>query len=141
MRIIIDGDATSGIAKIESIAKKYKIECTIFCDYAHIINSSYSEIIQVSTGFQSVDMAILPHLCENDILITQDYGLASLGLSKNCYVIHPRGMEYTNDNIDILLQNRYFNLKQKRKIGPKKRTKEDEIKLLQTLERIIGEGK
>lgn len=139
MRIIIDGDATSSITKIENIAKNHKIECTIFCDYAHIIDSDYSNIIQVSTGFQSVDMAIVPYLQKGDILITQDYGLASLGLSKNCYVIHPKGMEYTLKNIDILLQNRYLNLKQKRKIGPKKRTKEDEIKLLQTIERIIGE--
>jgi len=141
MRIIIDGDATSSISKIEKIAKQNGIDCTIFCDYAHTINSEYSEIYQVSTGYQSVDMAILPYLQEKDILITQDYGLASLGLAKSSYVIHPKGMEYTHDNIDILLQNRYLNLKQKRKVGPKKRTKEDEIRLLQTIERIIGERK
>lgn len=139
MRIIIDGDATSSISKIEEIAKNKRIECTIFCDYAHTINSEYSKIFQVSTGYQSVDMAILPYLQKDDILITQDYGLASLGLSKNCYVIHPRGIEYTHDNIDILLQNRYLNLKQKRKIGSKKRTKEDEIRLIKTIERIIGD--
>lgn len=141
MRIIIDGDATSSISKIERIAKNKNIECTIFCDYAHTINSEYSKIRQVSTGYQSVDMAILPYLKKDDLLITQDYGLASLGLSKNCYVVHPKGMEYTADNIDYLLQNRYLNLKQKRKIGPKKRTKEDEIRLIKTIERIIGEEK
>lgn len=141
MRIIIDGDATSSIVRIEKIAKNHQLPCTIFCDYAHIMDSEYSEVIQVSIGYQSVDMAILPYLQKNDLLITQDYGLASLGLSKNCYVIHPAGMEYTSDNIDILLQNRYLNLKQKRKIGPKKRTKQDEQRLISTIERIIGEKK
>ena len=48
-------------------------------------------------------------LAENgDLIITQDYGLASLGLAKGCTVLHHSGYSYTNENIDQLLQTRYL---------------------------------
>ncbi len=58
---------------------------------------------------------------KGDLVITQDYGLASLALAKGCLVMHHEGLEmYTNKNIDDLLQTRYLSA-QARKAG--KRTK------------------
>ncbi len=78
-----------------------------------------------------------------DLVVTQDYGLASNILGKKCYVINQNGIEYTNDNIDDLLAKRDINKKimrsGKRIKGPKKRVKEQDVafenKLIQILNR------
>ncbi|MEG2322251.1 MAG: DUF188 domain-containing protein [Bacilli bacterium] len=137
MRIVIDGDAMPSIDLIENVAKKYGLECFIFCDFTHNINSNYSKITVLSQGYQNVDMKILEFIKANDIVITNDYGLASLCLN-TCFAMDSKGLRYTNSNIDILLQNRYLNLKSKKKKGPKKRTNLDNIKLVTLLEEIIN---
>ena len=123
---------------IEQIAKKYSIPTFIFCDFTHNIVSEYSIVKRVSTGFQGVDMKIVEFIEIRDIVITNDYGLASLCLSKKCFVINANGLEYTDFNIDIMLTNRYLNLKSKKKKGPKKRKEIDDINLVNTLENIIN---
>lgn len=137
MRIIIDGDATPSIGLIEEVAISFNIEMFIFCDFTHSINSEYSKIITVDKGFQSVDIAIMNSVFENDIVITQDYGLAAVLLAKKCFVINTKGKIYTNDNIDFLLQNRYLNMKSKHKKGPKKRSIEDDEKLIESIKKVI----
>lgn len=138
MRIMIDGDATPGIRLIENVAKQYKLEVYIFCDFTHILSSDYSHIITVDQGYQSVDMKIMEWLEPKDIVITQDYGLASLVLSKGV-VMDPKGRQYTNDNIDYLLSMRHLQSQMKHRKGPRKRTCEDDEALVYTLERIIKE--
>jgi len=103
MRIIVDADATPSINLIEKLASNDQVPCILIADDTHDLTSTYSEVITVSKGFQSVDMYLVNIIKEHDIVITQDYGLATIALSKNCYVIHPKGTIYTNDNIDIML--------------------------------------
>ena len=40
---------------------------------------------------------------KGDIVVTQDYGVAAMILSKDCYGIHQSGKVYTNDNIELML--------------------------------------
>ncbi len=54
----------------------------MFCDINHVINSNYSIIKYVDHGFQSVDMALINETRENDIIITQDFGVAAMALGK-----------------------------------------------------------
>lgn len=73
---------------------------------------------------------------ENDLLITQDYGLSSLAISKGAIVLHPCGKIININNIDTLLVNRYLN-RIERKVsnhikGPKKEPK----LMMKTLERL-----
>lgn len=137
MRLIIDGDGAPSIKKIEEISKIYNIETIIFCDYAHIINSEYSKVIQVDCGYQNVDMNLINHVKENDIIITNDYGLASLGLSKKCFVIDFKGKIYNDENIDILLLNRHNAYRSNKFNTIKKRTSKDDVKLISSLLFII----
>ena len=62
-------------------------------------------------------------LAKEDLIVTQDYGLASLALAKGCIVLHHKGYKYTNDNIEQLLQTRYLSAmvrkSGKRTKGPK----------------------
>jgi uncharacterized protein len=78
---------------------------------------------------------------KGDIIVTQDYGLASLGLAKGCTVLHHTGYSYTNENIDQLLQSRYLSAMArksgKRTKGPKPFTAEDKEKFKELFKRAI----
>ena len=83
----------------------------------------------------------LNNIEKGDIVITQDYGLASLVLSRNSYAINQSGMVYTNENIDELLYSRYISKKMRnsgaRIKGPKKRDKSQDIIFKENLEKLI----
>ena len=66
-----------------------------------------------------------------DVVVTQDYGLASMCLAKRARVLNQNGLEYTADNIDALMLRRYENKKLlragKHPKGSPKRTKEQDV--------------
>lgn len=141
MRIIVDGDACPGISIIENIAKEYGLELIVFCDINHYIYLEYGEVKVVDSGFQSVDMYVVNICKERDIVITQDYGVAAIALGKGAYVINPKGYYYNQENIDRLLEERHISQKIRRAGGrtnnPKKRTKEDDIRLEKNIIKLI----
>lgn len=127
MKILVDADACPVKSIIENVAKDFNIEVTMFIDTSHILESDYSKIIQVGQGQDAADIAIINNTKKGDIVVTGDYGVASLALAKDAYVISFNGMYYTHDNIDRLLFERHIG-KQQRKSGKrnsriKKRTK------------------
>ncbi|MGG7098367.1 YaiI/YqxD family protein [Clostridium sardiniense] len=141
MKIIIDGDACPSISKIENLAKEYAIEVNIFVDIHHFIQSDYSKVLIVDSGFQSVDMYVVNNSQNGDIVVTQDYGVAAMCLPRGVNVISPKGSIYTEKNIDLLLEQRHISQKIRkaggRFKGPKKRTSEDEERLINNLRSII----
>ena len=141
MKIIIDGDACPSIPIIEEIAKKYDIDVLIYCDLNHYIYSNYSEVKIVDSGFQSVDMHVVNSTLKDDIVISQDYGVAAMCLPKKAYVINPKGYIYSEKNIDRLLEERHISQKIRiaggRTSNPKKRNKGDDERLAANLEKII----
>lgn len=141
MKILIDADACPSIRLIENTAKKFSVPVEIITDTAHVMSSEYSDIFIVPKGKDSVDIYLINRVNECDIVITQDYGLAVMVLGKKGYAISPYGLIYTDENIDRLLLSRHINRKMRDsgyKIkGPKKRTKEDEVSLINSLEKII----
>lgn len=141
MRIIVDADATPGIPLIEQIAIAYKLPCILVSDDTHVLKSDYSKIITVSKGDQSADMYLVNMLEPHDIVVSQDYGVAVIGLSKQCYVVNPKGYLYTDENIDAMLESRHIATKLRRHghhtKGPKKRTIEDDERLVETITKIV----
>lgn len=132
IRILIDADSCPVIDLTEKIAKEYKIKLLIFVDYDHQLESDYGEIIKMDTENQSVDMEIVNRSQSDDIVITQDYGLAAMVLGRGIYVLNFYGKEYTENNIDNLLMRRHHNTKMRRagKRHPShgKRTNKDDNK-------------
>ncbi len=132
MRILVDADACPVLDIIEEIAQSYHIELDIFCDMHHALYSEVGMVYQIDQGADAVDFALLKKVKVNDIVVTQDYGLASLVLTKRAKALHPDGRLYTEDTIEEMLFGRYVSKKQrqsKQKVhlrGPKKRTKEDD---------------
>lgn len=141
MRIIIDGDACPSKEAIKQVAKKRQLEAIVYVDTAHVMEDDFFVIKTISQGMDAVDMAIVNDIKKEDILITQDYGLASLTLLGTYAVIHPKGFKYTTENIDAMLMQRHLSAKARRSgkhhTKHKKRTKNDEIELINILNKII----
>jgi uncharacterized protein YaiI (UPF0178 family) len=142
MRIIVDADACPGKHIIEKAGKENNIDIIMYCDIAHVITSDYSTVKYVDKGFQSVDVALTNAAKKEDIIITQDYGVAAMALGKKAYAISPKGYIYDDNNIDKLLFERHISAKVRRGGGktsnPKKRTKEDDERLYKNLIKIIN---
>lgn len=141
MRIIVDADACPGRQIIEDLGKEYGLEVIMYCDINHALFSDYSSIRYMDSGFQSVDMAIANEARVNDIIVTQDFGVAAMVLGKKAHAIGPKGFVYTNENIDKLLFERHIAQKVRRSggktVNPKKRTREDDERLHKNLEKLI----
>ena len=107
MKILIDADGCPVVKQATQIAKENNIEVAIFCDTSHIINSDYAEVVTVSKGADSVDFALVNKVQSGDIVITQDYGLAAMVLSKGGKAITQNGMIISDSNLGLLLTTRY----------------------------------
>lgn len=144
MKIVIDGDACPSISLIEEEAKKHEIPVLIYCDIHHFIHSDYSEVKVVDGGFNNVDMYVVNVTTKGDIVVSQDFGVAAIALGKGAMVINPKGYIYTNDNIDRLLEERHIAQVIRRGggrlKGPKKRSNDDEVRLIKNLRRLIENG-
>lgn len=144
MTIYIDADGCPVMDEAIRAAQKNQIPVVLVCDEAHVIKKEGAKALQVAKGPESVDIALVNRIQKGDILITQDYGLAAMGLGKGAYALHQDGYEYTNENIEGLLLMRHehqkMRLQGKRIKGSKKRQKEQdkhfETALMQLIERI-----
>jgi len=129
MKILVDADACPVKEIIVRLAKRRNIPVTMLIDTSHQLNDGYSTVITVDKQADSVDFTLMGLLTRDDVVVTQDYGLAAMALGKGAKVIHQSGMIYTNANIDKLLMERHIGAKVRRgggrTKGPGKRTKED----------------
>ena len=142
MRIIVDADACPVKNIIEEVASSKQIPVIMVSNLNHNITSSYSEVIVVDGTSQAADIAIVNMANTGDIVVTQDYGLASMILGKEGKAINPNGKVYSLDNIDTLLMQRYVNFKARearQKISrPKKRNKGDNEKFKNNFIKLIN---
>lgn len=141
MRILVDADACPVKEIILKLAKQYKIEVLMFLDNSHIYNDGYSTVFILDKGADSVDYFLINRTKEGDIVVSQDYGVATMALSKKAFPINQNGLIYDNDNILSLLNQRAFNQKVRRHKnlkGPRKRTKENDKKFEEKLLFLIN---
>ncbi|MTI49425.1 MAG: YaiI/YqxD family protein [Firmicutes bacterium] len=142
MKILVDGDACSVKKIIITVARKYDIEVLIFASINHSINTeNYAKVIYVDDYSQAVDIKIANMLDKGDIVVTNDYGLASLVVSNKSYCISNRGQIFTNENINRFLLNRHITMDAKKRghriKGPRKRHMEDDKKFRSGLIKLI----
>lgn len=126
MHIYIDADGCPVVEATVKIASQFNILCTIVCDTAHFFNINGAETITVSKGNDSADFKIANLISKGDIVITQDYGLAAMCLSRGAVVLNQNGLVYSDENIESLLNSRHISKKVRmsggRIKGPPKRT-------------------
>jgi uncharacterized protein len=141
MRILIDADASPVVQITEEIAIEYDVDLYIFSDINHYIESDYANVVRIDEGKEAVDLAIYNFCQNNDIIITQDYGLASLVLSKNAGALSPEGIIFTEKNINYFLTRRHINASIRRAGGKhkkiRKRKSEDNLKYKKALIKLL----
>ena len=96
-------------------------------------------VITVDKSDNSVDLFIQNEVKRNDLVLTQDYGVALISLFKGAKTINQYGYFYKDENIDYLMEIKNINRKNKKLKGPKKRSIEDKERLLNVVEKVIKE--
>src|SRR5690625_1764688 len=110
MRILVDADACPVQDEIIDIAPNYDLSVILVKSYSHFsmkVLQENVEIVYVDKGADMADFEIMRLANKGDLIVTQDYGLASLAIGKGCHVMHHRGFMYTKHNIDRLLAKRH----------------------------------
>lgn len=107
MKVLIDADACPVVDIAVGLCREFKKECLLLCDTAHEMQREGAQTLVFDKGADSVDYALVNRVEVGDVVITQDYGLASMCLARGARVLHQDGWEYTANNIDSLLFQRH----------------------------------
>ena len=130
MQVLIDADACPVVDIAVRLCKKHYIPCLLLCDTAHILHREGADTLIFDKGADSVDFALVNRAKKGDIVITQDYGLASMCLGRQARVLHQDGWEYTAYNISGLMEQRHAAKKHRlaggRTKGQSRRTKQQD---------------
>ncbi|MGN0575975.1 MAG: YaiI/YqxD family protein [Ruminococcus sp.] len=142
MKIYIDADGCPVVKNTLKIAKEFDVSCIMMCDTAHRIEHEGAETIIVSKGTDNTDFRLVNMIQKGDIVITQDYGLAAMCLSKQAVVLNQDGRQYTDDNISGLLEFRAASKKIRqsggRLKGMSKRTSEQDTAFEKKLRKLLN---
>lgn len=90
-KVIIDGDACPVVNSVIELTEGTGIFVTVlrsFSHFSHQIQPEHVKTVYVDDGPDAVDYKIVQIATSEDIVITQDYGLASLLIDKVRVVMH-----------------------------------------------------
>lgn len=141
MKIWVDADGCPRhvVQITRSLAAEKGIPCWTVSNFHHEIDGEFH--IVVDDRSQSVDMTILNRCQKGDLIITQDIGLAAMVLGKKCLALGIYGNEYTENNMDLLLEMREQSARIRRAggrtKGPRKRTSRDDEAFATALRKIL----
>ena len=111
MQIWVDADACPKAVKeiLFRVAGRTRITTTLVANqFLQTPPSRYIKLLQVNSGFDVADNAILQRLKVGNLVITGDIPLAYEVIGKGGHAISPRGERYTQDNIKERLNMRDF---------------------------------
>lgn len=92
MTILIDADGCPVVDLTLQIAKQFSVPVIILCDTSHQIEREGAQTLVFDKGADSVDFALVNRVKPGDIVVTQDYGLASMCLAKRARVLNQNGL-------------------------------------------------
>ena len=144
MKVLIDADACPVVDIAVRLCKEFQIPCLLLCDTAHQMHRDGAETLVFDKGADSVDFALVNRACAGDLVITQDYGVASMCLAKGARILHQDGWEYNAYNIVGLMEQRHIAKKHRlaggRIKGPAKRTKEQDKAFADAFRRLLQQS-
>ncbi len=142
MTLWIDADGCPVVDSSVALCRRFGVACVIVCDTAHEIRREGAQTRVVSTGADSVDFALVNACQAGDIVVTQDFGLAAMCLSRGAHPIRQDGTMYTDENIGGMLEGRAMAKKILRAggrlKGPKKRTAAQDAAFIAALEELLA---
>ena len=142
MKILIDADACpKPVLQIcLRLGSEYGVEVWTVASFNHNVLSDHH--IVVGDNSQEADLKVMNLAQAEDIVVTQDWGLAAMVLGKGAKALEPGGREYRPENIDFMLEEREAKAKLRRAggrtKGPRKRSEEDDIAFARRLEDILA---
>lgn len=141
-RVVVDADACPVKPEIARTVRACGATALLVSSHAHVlVPEERVEVVTVDASDQAADLYIANALRRSDILVTGDYGLAALGLSRGAAVLTPRGKEIRETDIDGLLEQRHFSAKLRRggtrTKGPPAFTDEDRNRFQQKLTKLL----
>lgn len=143
--IFIDADACPVTRDAIAVARSHSLPVVLVANGSQNL-SKYAEragveILQVASGPDSADFAMVPRLAPGDIVVTADIGLAAMALSRKCRVLSPRGREYLPALIDAELAVRHAEQRHRRAggrtTGPTPFQDEDRERFREVLTRLV----
>lgn len=143
VKVVVDADACPVKPEIIQTAAAFQVEVLMVASFDHRLEAAPGvRIVQVDRSDQSVDIYIANHIAPHDVLVTQDFGLAVIGLAKRAVVLSNRGQRYTDRTIDFLLETRHEHAKRRRAggrvKGPRAFTDEDRMKFQHSLTKVLA---
>ena len=144
MKVLIDADGCPVVDIAVSLCRQGAIDCVLLCDTAHQMHRDGARTLVFDKGADSVDFALVNRVSPGDLVITQDYGLASMCLARRARVLHQDGWEYTEHNIQALLfqrsESRKYRASGGRIKGPAKRRPEQDQAFREALKRLLQQS-
>ena len=125
------------VEQMLEIAKVFAIEVQLVCDSSYDYSDLDVLVLQADKGRDQSDFLLLKHVADNDLVITQDYGLAALVLAKKGFVLSANGSFYSEQTIDELLFVRASAKRSGKYRHRKKRTRENDKSFAQALEDFL----
>lgn len=144
IKVLIDADACPVVDIAAALCKEFHTECILMCDTAHVLQRDGAQTLIFDKGADSVDFALVNRVAPGDIVITQDYGLASMCLAKRARILHQDGWEYTEFNISGLMEQRHaakkFRMAGGRTKGPSKRRPEQDEAFRRAMQKLLQQS-
>ena len=146
--IYVDADSCPVKEEIVEMATSKSIEVIFIASYAHMkLHQDGTNWKYVDSSKEAVDMFIMNAVKANDVVVTQDIGLAATLLPKRVYVLTPRGIILEEKDIGTALDMRYLSAKARRRgiygKGPKPFEEKDRQKFKKSfgivLSKVAGE--
>ncbi len=135
--LFIDADACPVTRDALACARRVGVPCVVAGDSGHNLlrhvraddptepnEGFWVRVLQVAQGQDSADFAIVCELEPGDVVVTQDFGLASMALGRGAAALDPRGHVFDKRTIDALLLVRHAQKEARRDQRKGKRPKD-----------------
>ena len=144
--IFIDADACPVTRDAIAVARSRSLPVVLVANHSQNLDRYAGragvEILQVASGQDSADFAMVPRLSPDDIVVTADLGLAAMALGRGCRALSPRGRQYLLATIDAELAIRHAEQRHRRAGGrtggPTPFTEEDREHFKEVLTRLLA---
>jgi uncharacterized protein len=144
-RLFIDADACPVTREAISVARSLGVSVVLVANVAQNLDRYVErrgvEVVQVSSGADAADFAVVERLQAGDVVVTQDIGLAAMALGRGAAALSPRGRVFHLATIDAELLVRHEEKKLRRAggrhAGPRAFTDEDREHFVDELDRLL----
>lgn len=148
MKLFIDADACPVKREAISEARRRGVDVVLVCNTGHSMERYVRkgvELVQVGTGRDSADFAIIERLSPDDIVVTQDIGLAAMVLGRGARAISNRGRVFNPITIDAEMAVRHAEQQHRRSggrtRGPSAFDDEDRERFTDSVMRLLDEAR